>query len=211
MGSSCGAKHAALCCVPEANRCGRGLPRPEPYWLASGGGLALPFGVAQVPLPRGRASPHLAPRGEGGREGREGGREGGERERRAAWLQLQPTPELALADGQFAVVLTLRLGVPLLRGDAGACRFCAGPRDVWGVHDRSCVSGGDNVCRHNAVRGLVYEFARRANVDPHLERSGIFAGPGLRVELRRPADVLVRLARRGGARQKPPAPLSVSP
>ena len=110
-------------------------------------------------------------------------------------MQLQPTPELALADGQFAVTMALRLGVPLLRGDAGACRFCAAPRDVWGVHDRSCMSGGDNVCRHNAVRGLVYEFARRANVDPQLERAGIFADPGLRVELRRPADVLVTMAR----------------
>ena len=115
----------------------------------------------------------------------------------AAWLQLQPCEGSALTDGQFAITLALRLGVPVLREDPGACRPCTLARDAWGVRYRSCTVGGDIALRHSAVRDLVCEMARRADVDPILERAGILLDPSLRTELRRPADVLVHMARQG--------------
>ena len=73
------------------------------------------------------------------------------------------------------------------------------------------MSGGDPVHRHNAVRDHVYELARRAHVDPLLEKAGLLANPGayaVFVDLRRPADVLVCLARQAAALvAPPPAPL----
>ena len=113
----------------------------------------------------------------------------------AAWLQLKPSRELALTDAQFATALAYQLGVDHQSGDPGACRLCGSARGARGGHDLSCGSGGDPVHRHNAVRDLVYELARRAHVQPLLERAGILAGAALHVELRRPADVLVHLAR----------------
>ena len=53
----------------------------------------------------------------------------------------------------------------------------------------SCTSGGDVTHRHNAVRDLVYELSRR-------ERAGCLTDPAVVVELRRPADVLAKMARR---------------
>ena len=72
------------------------------------------------------------------------------------------------------------------------------PGRLGGARQVLYSSGGDVVTRHTAVRDLVYELARRADVDPRLERAGVLADPGLYVELRRPADVLVTMARRAG-------------
>ena len=49
--------------------------------------------------------------------------------------------------------------------------------------------------RHNSVRDIIYELARRARVDPQLERAGLIVEAGMFLELRRPADVLAQLAR----------------
>ena len=42
-------------------------------------------------------------------------------------------------------------------------------------------------------------FGRRARVNPLLERAGLLADPGVFLELRRPADVRIKLARRDEA------------
>ena len=113
----------------------------------------------------------------------------------AAWLQLTPSPDNALSDGQFATALAYRLGLPHNEEGPGICRSRGRVCDAMGVHDLSCTSGGDIIHRHNAVRDLVFDLARRARVQPQLERAGIFTDPVLHLHLRRPADVLVQLAR----------------
>ena len=74
---------------------------------------------------------------------------------------------------------------------AAVCRYCGAARDPRGIHDRSCTFGGDVVLRHNLVRDLIFEFARRALLNPILERVGLLAEPGVLLDLRRPADVLI--------------------
>ena len=53
------------------------------------------------------------------------------------------------------------------------------------------------ILRHNAVRDIVYDFARRGQLQPVLEKCGILEEPGVLVSLRRPADVLVDSLPRG--------------
>ena len=86
------------------------------------------------------------------------------------------------------------------------CKFCGAARDVRGIHDLSCTAGGDIVLRHNAIRDAVYRFAQRAKTNPELEKAGLLAEPGVLLELRRPADVLIEGVMRVG-----PAAASVSP
>ena len=106
-------------------------------------------------------------------------------------FQLVPSPGAAFANGQFTLALSFRMGLPVCQHEPGACRLCTLPRDQWGARDLSCTSGGDVTHRHNAVRDLVYEFSRRAHVEPILEKAGVLADPAVVVELRRPADVLL--------------------
>ncbi|CAK9014612.1 132 kDa protein [Durusdinium trenchii] len=58
--------------------------------------------------------------------------------------------------------------------------------DCKGRHALSCMSGGDSVVVHNAVRDLLHDYCQRAQVRPQLEAPGILPGR------RRPADILVR-------------------
>ena len=68
-----------------------------------------------------------------------------------------------------------------------------------GYHDMSCTSGGDITHRHNAVRYLLYKWAKTAHTNPDIERTGLLANPGIQLEMRRPAYVLAHLARQGDA------------
>ena len=45
--------------------------------------------------------------------------------------------------------------------------------------------------RHNAIRDAIYRFALRAKTNPELEKAGLLAEPGMLLDLRRPADVLI--------------------
>ena len=48
--------------------------------------------------------------------------------------------------------------------------------------------------RHNAVRDLIFAFASRGRLGPILERAGLLSEPGVLLDLRRPADVLIERA-----------------
>jgi hypothetical protein len=53
------------------------------------------------------------------------------------------------------------------------------------------MSGGDTTTLHNEVRDEVFQWCRRALLDPRLEKSGLLSELSLPGSRRRPADVLV--------------------
>jgi len=65
--------------------------------------------------------------------------------------------------------MALQLGVDVF-SRACQCRFCGAAMDSEGVHAASCNAGGDMVLRHNAVRDIVFDFARRGQLQPVLEK-----------------------------------------
>jgi hypothetical protein len=100
--------------------------------------------------------------------------------------------DTVLPNSHFVTAVKQLLGVASLAGAAGnLCKFCGSVRDDRGIHDRSCTSGGDITIRHNAVRDVIFRFACRGRLDPVLERVGLLAEPGMLLDLRRPADVLI--------------------
>jgi hypothetical protein len=109
---------------------------------------------------------------------------------------LLPPPMLegddAFTNELFTTAVKQQLGVALdVRDSCRLCKFCGAVRDDRGIHDRSCTSGGDIVIRHNAVRDLLFSFAQRGQLHPVLERVGLLAEPGILLDMRRPADVLI--------------------
>jgi hypothetical protein len=112
-----------------------------------------------------------------------------------SWLTPAPAADIILTESQFATILAYRLGVDLEQHQPRLCRFCGAVRDLLGRHDQSCTAGGDIVFRHNGLRDLLYNLALRALADPEIERAGLLSEPGMLLDLRRPADVLVKLAR----------------
>ena len=84
----------------------------------------------------------------------------------------------------------VQLGVDVFE-ESFLCNLCGMCVDTKGLHCMSCTGGGDLVNRHNDVRDIIFSFAARARLQPQLERAGLLHEPGIFLELRRPADVLV--------------------
>ena len=122
------------------------------------------------------------------------------------WLYRNPSEEedKHLSNMQVAIAAGLQLGVDLHQGPS-VCRLCGSCRDTREIHDLSRTVGGDVVVRHNAVRDDIYAFAQRARVNPRLEKAGLLSEPGVFLELRRPADVLIDEALQGSG---PAGPVS---
>ena len=95
-----------------------------------------------------------------------------------AWLQPAPSVDTSLSEVQFATAVAYRLGVDQEPSDPRPCRFCSAARDVRGLRDLSCTAGGDVAQRHNQVRDLVYDLARRARTNPRMEQQGLLTEPG---------------------------------
>ena len=106
-----------------------------------------------------------------------------------------------LSDGEVAITLSLQLGVDVY-DRVCSCRFCGAVLDTKGVHSILCTGGGDTVLRHNDVRDIVYSFCRRGQLRPVLEKAGILQEPGVLIDLRRPADVLVSGLRSHGGQDR---------
>ena len=108
------------------------------------------------------------------------------------WIGATPSKTLDkhLTNSQLSTTTAMQLGVDVFE-EAFLCRICGMCADTKGIHCLSCTGGGDIVLRHNDVRDIVYSFAGRARLQPQLEKAGLLAEPGIFLELRRPADVLV--------------------
>jgi len=95
-----------------------------------------------------------------------------------------------LTSSQFSTTVGIQLGVDIF-DEALICRLCGICMDTKGSHCFSCMCGGDAILRHNDTRDIIYRFAVRARLQPELEKAGLLHEPGLFLELRRPADILV--------------------
>ncbi len=80
-----------------------------------------------------------------------------------AWLTPPPVEDNKVTEVQFVTGVAARLGVPLENGTPQACNYCGAARDARGWHDQSCMSGGDVVRRHNAIREAIFDLAKRAD------------------------------------------------
>ena len=111
------------------------------------------------------------------------------------WLLTTPAAhgDMSFPNSFLVTAVKQHLGVATLSGSASSaiCRYCGSIRDARGIHDRSCSAGGDNVLHHNSVRDCIHRFAARARLNPTLERTGLLAEPGVLLDWRRPADVLI--------------------
>ena len=108
------------------------------------------------------------------------------------WLDSAPSKTLDrhMSVAELTCVCKMHLGADLMEG-GNTCRFCGAAMDTKGVHPCSCMSGGDVTTRHNAVRNTIFRYSGRGLLHPELEKMGILDEPGVLVDLRRPADVLI--------------------
>jgi len=63
--------------------------------------------------------------------------------------------------------------------------------DSKGFHALSCMSGGDQVHEHNAIRDVTFDYCERGKMRPSLEHIGLLTGSDDPTCRDRPADVLV--------------------
>ena len=126
------------------------------------------------------------------------------------WLLTPPTVTNATptSSSLFACAAKLMLGITTpLTAHNRLCRFCGALRGTRGIHDLSCMAGGDVVRRHNGIRDIIFGFASRGCLNPELERTGLLAEQGVLLDLRRPADVLINAALHTTAHTpNPPSP-----
>eukprot|EP00731_Ephydatia_muelleri_P012432 Em0006g1326a len=78
------------------------------------------------------------------------------------------------------------LGLPLTP-ELGVCAYCP-DKALDAHHAVTCKFGGDVVERHNAMRNAIFDFCKRALLNPKLEAG---AGLGHERRLTRPADILI--------------------
>ena len=107
------------------------------------------------------------------------------------WLQESPSKTLDkhLSGYELITTIQLSLGVDVYE-DSLLCRFCATPLDCKGIRPNSCTAGGDCTLRHNEIRNKLFKWAKRARLNPELEKAGVFNDNTV-LCMRRPADVLV--------------------
>ena len=78
------------------------------------------------------------------------------------------------------------LGLPLTP-ELGVCAYCP-DKALDAHHAVTCKFGGDVVARYNALRNAIFDFCKRALLNPKLEAG---AGLGHERRLTRPADILI--------------------
>lgn len=108
------------------------------------------------------------------------------------WLAATPSRTLDkhMSGAEVSIVTSMHLGVDVCDG-GGMCRFCSLILDTKGIHACSCMAGGDTNHRHNEVRNIIYRYSKRGLLHPELEKAGVLDEPGVLVDLRRPADVMI--------------------
>ena len=109
------------------------------------------------------------------------------------FLTAVPNPSLGnrMEPVEFVTALKLRLCMKVADTDAW-CPLCDATLDHKGHHASVCCAGGDRTVRHNRVRNQVFQLAKRAALNPELERSGLLlpaSHDDVDSQRRRPADV----------------------
>jgi hypothetical protein len=107
------------------------------------------------------------------------------------WMGAVPTPWNKMQPREVSTTLCLRLGLPVYAAD----RLCPCNKaicDLLGYHALSCAQYGDRVLRHNTLRDVVYEGARKAGLSPAREKQHLLQDSG-----RKPGDVYLPSFERG--------------
>ncbi|KAL5484316.1 hypothetical protein EMCRGX_G020790 [Ephydatia muelleri] len=106
----------------------------------------------------------------------------------SSWLQVVPSPrqgcDMATSEMQWGIKWWL--GLPLTP-ELGVCAYCP-DKALDAHHAVTCKFGGDVVACHNALRNAIFDFCKRALLNPKLEAG---AGLGHERRLTRPADILI--------------------
>ena len=126
------------------------------------------------------------------------------------WLDATPSPALDkyFTSNQILTIVGLQLGVDVVEGWT-ACRLCGMTMDTKGIHCLSCTVGGDLISRHNDVRDLLFKFASRGQFNPILEKACLLQEPGVFLQMRRPADVLLEVGTNSGSNRSVKVALDV--
>ncbi len=101
------------------------------------------------------------------------------------WLTCVPLKALGLSmsPDEFRVSLNYRLGVKISNTDQ-TCPKCPNVLDQFGDHAVGCSSEGGRIFRHDRIRDVIFNCARKAALSPVLEK------PNISVSTRsRPADI----------------------
>ena len=106
----------------------------------------------------------------------------------SSWLQAVPSPRLGLdmAPNEMQWSIKWWLGLPLTP-EGEVCAYCP-DKALDAHHAVTCKFGGDVVARHNTLRNVIFEFCKRALLNPKLEAG---AGLGHERRLTRPANILI--------------------
>ncbi len=107
-----------------------------------------------------------------------------------SWLAALPSEGLdqRFKHPEFVAALRLWLGLPFLSNDCW-CPRCDQVLDRLCTHAMACMSGGDAVRLHNALRDFVYVKSLAAGLAPERERSGLLPDD----PRRRPGDIFFEL------------------
>ena len=85
------------------------------------------------------------------------------------------TLDMKLTSSEFSTNVAGILGVDVM--EAGApCSLCGMILDCKGCHALSCMSGGDQVHEHNAIRDVTFDYCERGQLRPSLEHIGFLTG-----------------------------------
>ena len=105
-----------------------------------------------------------------------------------SYLSAPPMPNLGLelSSHEFVEALCRQLRVPIF-SSVSLCPACnSALLDTFGDHSLVFASSGDRILRHNAVRDLLYETCKAANLSPKLEPSAL-----LQDSQQRPGDIVL--------------------
>ena len=113
------------------------------------------------------------------------------RARRAGmWITAMPTnPKLTMSDMQYKLATLYRIGGKIYTDDyRTACNKCTKKLDLYGEHAMLC-GNYENLTkrRHDAIRNLLYRWAKKANYEVIKEKYGLFGN----TDPRKPADILI--------------------
>ena len=110
-----------------------------------------------------------------------------------AFLAATPAGRRRMDGPLFITELRQRLGMPDCDKDAW-CPRCDGILDIHSLHAATCAAGGERTQRHHALRDLLFDWARRAGLQPEREKSGLLlpqCPEEVGAEARRPADIFL--------------------
>ena len=80
-----------------------------------------------------------------------------------------------LCSQDFALCVKYRMGSNIYE-EGTVCNGCKKEMDRLGEHAMNCGYGKWRVSRHNAVRNIIVEVSRSANLSPRVKENGIIEG-----------------------------------